>query len=178
MKSITHTTARHLGIWAVVLSSSLITGFAGAVDADNWRSGDGELSWKTGAENLCWRSVNWTPATAVPGCDGALTQTPAAALVPTVKPDVMNKPTTASGKAAGSTNVPVAVAVTPDSGGKANALNKVTYAADTFFAFGKANIRQEGKRKLDELLEKIKGFRLEVIIAVSRIWYEKGFLKN
>ncbi len=42
-------------------------------NSDNWRSGQGNMQWKIGnASALCWRTANWTPATAAPGCDGAI----------------------------------------------------------------------------------------------------------
>ena len=42
-------------------------------NSDNWRSGHGNMQWKIGnASALCWRTANWTPATAAPGCDGAI----------------------------------------------------------------------------------------------------------
>ena len=42
-------------------------------NSDNWRSGSGNMQWKIGnASALCWRTANWTPATAAPGCDGAI----------------------------------------------------------------------------------------------------------
>ena len=44
---------------------------------------------------------------------------------------------------------------------------KVTYAAETFFDFDKAVLKPEGKAKLDDLADKIKGINLEVIIAVG-----------
>jgi OOP family OmpA-OmpF porin len=44
---------------------------------------------------------------------------------------------------------------------------KVTYAADAFFDFDKAVLKPEGKAKLDDLIGKIKGINLEVIIAVG-----------
>jgi OOP family OmpA-OmpF porin len=43
----------------------------------------------------------------------------------------------------------------------------VTYAADAFFDFNKAVIKAEGKAKLDDLVGKVKGVNLEVIIAVG-----------
>ncbi len=43
----------------------------------------------------------------------------------------------------------------------------MTYAADTFFDFDKSVIKPEGKAKLDDLVGKIKGISLEVIIAVG-----------
>lgn len=44
---------------------------------------------------------------------------------------------------------------------------KVTYAADAFFDFDKSIVKPEGKAKLDDLVEKIKGISLEVVIAVG-----------
>ena len=47
------------------------------------------------------------------------------------------------------------------------AATKVTYAADAFFDFDKAVLKAEGKAKLDDLVSKVKGINLEVIIAVG-----------
>jgi OOP family OmpA-OmpF porin len=47
------------------------------------------------------------------------------------------------------------------------AATKVTYAADAFFDFDKAVLKAEGKAKLDDLVGKVKGINLEVIIAVG-----------
>ena len=44
---------------------------------------------------------------------------------------------------------------------------KVTFAADTFFDFDKATLKADGIAKLDDLVSKIKGVNLEVIIAVG-----------
>ena len=44
---------------------------------------------------------------------------------------------------------------------------KVTYAADAFFDFNKSVLKPEGKAKLDDLVSKVKGINLEVIIAVG-----------
>ena len=43
----------------------------------------------------------------------------------------------------------------------------VTYAADTFFDFDKSVLKADGKAKLDDLVGKVKGINLEVIIAVG-----------
>jgi OOP family OmpA-OmpF porin len=48
-----------------------------------------------------------------------------------------------------------------------DAATKVTYAADAFFDFDKSVLKPEGKAKLDDLVGKIKGINLEVIIAVG-----------
>ena len=44
---------------------------------------------------------------------------------------------------------------------------KVTFAADVLFDFDKAVVRPEGKSKLDELSNKVRGVNLEVIIAIG-----------
>jgi OOP family OmpA-OmpF porin len=43
----------------------------------------------------------------------------------------------------------------------------VTFAADAFFDFDKSVLKAEGKAKLDDLVGKVKGINLEVIIAVG-----------
>ena len=43
----------------------------------------------------------------------------------------------------------------------------MTYAADAFFDFDKYALKPEGKAKLDDLVGKVKGINLEVIIAVG-----------
>lgn len=86
---------------------------------------------------LCWRASYWTPADAVPGCDGAIA-TPA-------------KPATPSTPAA---------KPTPSA-------EKVSFASDALFDFNKSTLKQEGKDKLDDLFLKLFGMNLEVIVAVG-----------
>jgi OmpA-OmpF porin, OOP family len=112
---------------AFVATAALATA-AMAQNVDNWRNASGDV-WKN-ASGDCWRNANWTPATAAPGCDGAVAAAPKAA-------------------------APVAAA------------SKVTYAADAFFDFNKSVVKPAGKAKLDDLVGKIKGINLEVIIAVG-----------
>lgn len=47
------------------------------------------------------------------------------------------------------------------------AASKVTFAADAFFDFDKSVLKPAGKAKLTDLVTKIKGINLEVIIAVG-----------
>jgi len=112
---------------AFVATAALATA-AMAQNIDNWRNASGDV-WKN-ASGDCWRDANWTPATAAPGCDGAVAAPKAAA-------------------------APVAAA------------SKVTYAADAFFDFDKSVVKPAGKAKLDDLVAKVKGINLEVIIAVG-----------
>jgi OmpA-OmpF porin, OOP family len=75
---------------AMLMATMAIAGSAFAngstTNSDNWRSGQGNMQWKIGnASALCWRTANWTPATAAPGCDGAIAPiaaAPAAVVAP------------------------------------------------------------------------------------------------
>ena len=129
---------------AMLFASAALVTAAGAQTVDNWKNGNNELVWKNGTNELCWRDNFWTPATAAPGCDGAI--------VPVVAP----APVAAAPVAA-----PAVVPVAPP------AATKVTYAADAFFDFDKSVIKPAGKEKLDDLIGKIKDINLEVIIAVG-----------
>jgi OOP family OmpA-OmpF porin len=44
---------------------------------------------------------------------------------------------------------------------------KVTFAATTLFDFDKSVIKPEGRAKLDDLVNKVKGINLEVVIAIG-----------
>ena len=126
---------------ATVAGSAFAAG--STINSDNWRNGHGNLIWKNGTNELCWRDAYWTPATAAPGCDGALQAPPPAA------------------------PAPAPVAATPAPAPAPVAAQKVTYAADAFFDFDKSVLKPEGRAKLDDLVSKIKGINLEVIIAVG-----------
>ena len=132
---------------AMLFASAALVTAAGAQTIDNWKNGNGELVWRNGTNELCWRNANWTPATAAPGCDGAIV--PVAAPAPAVAP------------APAPIAAPAVVPVAPP------AATKVTYAADAFFDFDKSVIKPAGKEKLDDLIGKIKDINLEVIIAVG-----------
>ena len=132
---------------AMLIASAALATAAGAQTVDNWRNGTGDLVWKNGTNELCWRDANWTPATAAAGCDGAI-------VAPKAAPAPAAAPAAAAPKAAAPAPAPAAA-------------TKVTYAADAFFDFDKAALKKEGKAKLDDLVGKVKGISLEVIIAVG-----------
>jgi len=136
---------------AMLIASAALASAAGAQTIDNWRNGTGDLVWKNGTNELCWRDANWTPATAAQGCDGAIVPPKAA---PAPAPAPAAKPAPAPAPAAKPAPAPAAA-------------TKVTYAADAFFDFDKAVLKTEGKAKLDDLVGKVKGISLEVIIAVG-----------
>ena len=126
-----------------------VTAADGGNRIDNWQNGSGELVWKNGTNEYCWRDAFWTPATAAKGCDGALVvaaPVPAPVVVPPTPPRAV---------------------VPPPPPPRPAIATKVTYAADAFFDFDKSVLKPEGKAKLDDLVGKVKGINLEVIIAVG-----------
>jgi OOP family OmpA-OmpF porin len=130
---------------------------ASAQTIDNWLNPAG-LPWKNGTNELCWRDANWTPATAFAECDGALKPQPKSAPEPAPAPAPAPAPVAAPAPAP--VPVPVPVPVAPVS-------EKVTFAADAFFDFDKSVLKPEGKAKLDDIVGKLGGIALEVIIAVG-----------
>ena len=144
---------------AMLLASVAVAGSAVAAGSttasDNWRSGHGNIQWKNGDGTLCWRDAFWTPATAAPGCDGAIAP-------------VAPKAAVAAPAAVAPAAAPAAVAPAPAPAAPAPTVaTKVTFAADAFFDFNKSVVKPEGKAKLDDLVGKIKDISLEVIIAVG-----------
>jgi OOP family OmpA-OmpF porin len=87
---------------------------------------------------LCWRTGFFTPAMAIAGCDDDLLPKPAPAPAPRV----------------------AAPPPAPTS-------EKVTFAAEALFDFDKSVVKPEGRARLDDLVGKIKGITLEVVIAVG-----------
>ena len=151
---------------AVMIATIAIAGSALAngstTNSDNWRSGQGNMQWKIGnASALCWRTANWTPATAAPGCDGAIAPVAAAPAPAAVVAPVVAAPAPAPAAVA---PAPAPAPAAPAAGAAAT---KVTYAADAFFASNSAVLKAAGKAKLDDLVDKVKGINLEVIVAVG-----------
>ena len=154
---------------AMLFATAALATAAGAQTVDNWRNSTG-IVWKNGTQELCWRDANWTPATAAPGCDGAIAPRAAAAPAP-----VAAAPAPAPAPAPSApAPAPAAPAVTPapapapaPAAPPPPAATKVTYAADAFFDFDKSVLKPEGKAKLDDLVSKVKDINLEVIIAVG-----------
>jgi len=148
---------------AMLLASAALATAAGAQTVDNWRNGTGELVWKNGTNELCWRNANWTPATAGAGCDGAIVAPKAAAApAPAARPAPAPAPAPAAAAPAAKPAAPAPRPALPPA-----AATKVTYAADAFFDFDKSVLKAEGKAKLDDLVGKVKGINLEVVIAVG-----------
>jgi OOP family OmpA-OmpF porin len=141
---------------ALLIATAVFASVAGAQAVDNWRATDGTV-WKNGTNELCWRDISWTPATAAATCDGAIA--PVVAPPPAPVPAPAPAPVVAPPPPPPPAPAPVPVA--------APAPAKVTYAADALFDFDKSVLKAEGKSKLDDLATKVKGISLEVIIAVG-----------
>ena len=131
---------KNLNKLAALVAFSALASLASAQTIDNWRNANGDV-WKN-ASGDCWRNASWTPATAAPGCGPA-----------PVAPKAVE--------------APPAPKAAPSPAPQTPAASKVTYAADAFFDFDKATLKPAGKAKLDDLVGKVKGINLEVIIAVG-----------
>jgi OOP family OmpA-OmpF porin len=101
--------------------------------------------------NLCWRTGYFTPALANCECDVDLLPRDVC-FPPPPKPAAAPPPP------------PPAPAPAP---APKPVTEKVTFAADVFFDFDKSVLKPEGKAKLDDLVSKLKGINLEVIIAIG-----------
>jgi OOP family OmpA-OmpF porin len=102
--------------------------------------------------NLCWRTGYFTPALANCECDVDLLPRDVC-FPPAPKPAAAPPPAPAAKPAPAPAPKPVT--------------EKVTFAADVFFDFDKSVLKPEGKAKLDDLVGKLKGIALEVIIAIG-----------
>ncbi|MBI4292218.1 MAG: OmpA family protein [Betaproteobacteria bacterium] len=103
---------------------------------------------------LCWRTGYWSPAMATAECDPDLVpKAPAAAPAPAPRP-------AAPAPAPAPRAAPPAPRAAP-------VTQKVTLAADALFDFDKSVIKPDARGKLDDLVGKIKGVSLEVVIAVG-----------
>jgi OOP family OmpA-OmpF porin len=104
--------------------------------------------------NLCWRTGYWTPAAANCECDA---QVVGAVCNPPPPPVAMVAPP------------PPPPPPAPEAKPRPPAVvaQKVSFAADAFFDFNKAVLKPEAKARLDELVGKLAGVGLEVVIAVG-----------
>lgn len=102
----------------------------------------------------CWHTGTWTPADAtIVGCDGVMAK---AAPIPAPAPPPEPPPPPPKPEA------PLVVPPAPQP-----VSEKVTFDTDTFFDFDKAVLKQEGKNKLTELVARLSGMTIEVIVAAG-----------
>ena len=112
---------------------------------------------------LCWRTPWWTPQLAgIDGPKGAGCQCDKAVLPKEVCEPPPPPPPPAPPKAAPPPPPPPPPPAPPKP-----MTEKVTFAADALFDFDKYVIRPDAKAKLDDLVSKLAGVSLEVIVAVG-----------
>ena len=119
-------------------------GYVESAEGVNWRTAYGE----------CWRAGHWSPSMAAQPCDAvARASAPArvVAAAPQPEPAPLAKPV-----------APAAiVAATPP------LIQRITLQTDVLFAFDKAELRESGKAKLDEVAQQLKDARVEEVIAIG-----------
>jgi len=112
---------------------------------------------------LCWRTPWWTPQLAgIDGPQGAGCQCDKAVLPKEVCEPPPPPPPPAPPKAA-----PPPPPPPPPPAAPKPVTEKVTFAADALFDFDKYVIRPDARAKLDDLVSKLAGVNLEVIVAVG-----------
>lgn len=126
------------------IAAALLLAATGASAADQVvpyvQSSSGQIV--KNSTDLCWRTGFWTPALAEAlGADGAGCACDA---------DILDKQVCAA-------EAPVAQ----------KAAEKVTFSADMLFNFDKATLKPEGKAVLDDLVSRIAGVDLEVILSTG-----------
>jgi OOP family OmpA-OmpF porin len=162
----THLNRRTLLLLSLLLSSSLA--FAGKVAPQGYLVDSANDPVRSGF-GLCWHTGTWTPADAVvEGCDDMLKPAPAPAAAPKAE---SNSPAPAAATSGETTGVaPIADAPAPAPAAAAAPTptsEKVTFEADTFFDFDKSVLKPAGKAKLEDLVSKLKGTDIEVVVATG-----------
>lgn len=102
---------------------------------------------------------------------------PVVAPTPSPEPAPRAAPDTAPAERSGAVPVPVTPSVpatpdtqlAPDQTGNQQALRseKVTLDTDAYFDFDKSELKPDGRRKLDELANRLSGMQLEVVVATG-----------
>ena len=106
----------------------------------------------------CVRTGYWTPSMATEECDPDLLPKPAPKPAPAPAP---------AAPAPAPKPAPAAPAPAPKPAAAAPVIEKVTLQADALFDFDKAVVKPNARTKLDDLVTRMKGVNLEVVIAVG-----------
>lgn len=124
-------------------------GYVEQPNGANWRTAYGE----------CWRGAFWTPQMAAEPCDAVAVATTVApvAVAPQPQPEPAPAPRVEPAPA------PIVVAPEP----RGPMIQKITLETDVLFGFDKAELRPEGKRKLDEIADGLKGAEVNEIVAIG-----------
>jgi OOP family OmpA-OmpF porin len=115
---------------------------------------------------MCWRSGFWTPDMAAEPCDIAPRAALAPAPVVVAAPAPAPAPEPAPVVKAEPAPAPAPIAVAPIEPPRP-VLQKITLSTDVLFEFGKAELRDSGKKKLDEITGGLQGANVDEILAVG-----------
>lgn len=167
-----HMNRSTLLLLSLLLSSSFA--FAGKVAPKGYLVDSANDPVKSGF-GLCWHTGTWTPADAVvEGCDDMLKQAPAPVAAPKAEagaPSSTPAPATATSSlpsdASSSADARPSAPVPAPAAATAPTSEKVTFEADTFFDFDKSVLKPAGKAKLEDLVSKLKGTDIEVVVATG-----------
>ena len=159
-----------------LLFALLSVGTAAMADGVHGYVVDGSKEIVRSGTGLCWRTGFWTPADAVEGCDDTIAKKDssadkASAAAPASSSNNGSASTSSSSSAAAAAPaaaapaaapaaVPAPVAVEPKA-------EKVSFSADAFFDFDKSVLKPEGKARLTDLVSKLQGTDIEVIVATG-----------
>lgn len=166
----THMNRSTLLLLSLLLSSSFA--FAGKVAPKGYLVDSANDPVRSGF-GLCWHTGTWTPADAVvEGCDNMLKPAPVPVAAPKAESDSPAPSAATSGETTNVAPIADAPAPAPAPAPAAAAAStptseKVTFEADTFFDFDKSVLKPAGKAKLEDLVSKLKGTDIEVVVATG-----------
>jgi OOP family OmpA-OmpF porin len=117
----------------------------------------------------CWHTGTWTKADAVVvGCDGVVAkpETPAMPAAEKKSEASTNQSSTASAAADKSVKSS-APSASVSGAAPVPASEKVTFETDTLFGFDKAELQSDGLSKLEDLVSKLQGTDIEIIVVTG-----------
>ena len=136
---------------AVALALAALSGAASAASPAYVTSSQDQV-W-TSPYGLCWRTTGWSPENAIAPCDA--------------RPRAEAPPPPVAAAPAAPQPAPAPQAQLAPPAPPAPVIEKVDLESDVLFEFDKAELRPEGRQKLDELAERIKDAQVESVLAVG-----------
>ncbi len=160
--------------WAVMLASLVAASASMAAEGSKQSYlVDSQKEVVRSGFGLCWQTGYWTPADAIEDCDGniakpeAAVAAPKAAASPAPTPAAAPVPAPAAAAAPEPAPAPAAAPAPAPAAAAVPTSEKVSFSADAFFDFDKAVLKPEGKAKLEDLVSKLQGTDIEVIVATG-----------
>lgn len=161
--------------WAVMLASLVAASASMAAEGSKQSYlVDSQKEVVRSGFGLCWQTGYWTPADAIEDCDGSIAKKEAAAAAPKAAAAPAPAPAAAPVQAPAAAAAPEAAPAAPaaaapaaPAAAAAPTSEKVSFSADAFFDFDKAVLKPEGKAKLEDLVSKLQGTDIEVIVATG-----------